>query len=213
MIMYGKARTGSTATAAPRTRTTDGRVMIGHVVLARGRGADGADSIAVRQVGTHGATIGAWVAPVAGLDASWLAQRCAKRAVVAWDEAGARAAGPLSDPPVVTLPDAIGQVAEVRRRYAGVLGPVLWEVDLPAPVPPTIDELAWHARVPRRRAASPVEQEALLLHELLTWTVERWQETAEAFSRSDRLRRGAARPGALPPAWERRLADAYAARP
>ncbi|SDD66170.1 DUF6218 family protein [Actinokineospora iranica] len=220
--------------AAARTRTADGRVMIGHAVVARGPGEDGADSVAVWQIGTHGAQVGTWLLPVAALDAERagkLLAQCEKRAIVAWsaDEpldvlaTLERAAGARPrEWRLVLLPDALGEIAEVRARYAAAVKaeraatstvPSLeWQVGIPDPIPATAEEFRRHARVPRRRDTALVAQEALLTCAMMTWAVHRWQETAGAWSRRDHLRRACPAPGVLPPAWERRLADAYATR-
>jgi hypothetical protein len=201
-------------------RTTDGRPVIGHVVVCRSAG-----QVAVAHLGVDGVTTGEWVAPVG----ESLLEHCAGRALLAWDAAEAVAvvrewalADGLTDvsPVTVTLSEVLAEVAEARTGYADVVaqqqaarlesGDLRWTVTLPDPLPATLEELRRRARFVVPSDVPEAVAQVRLICGLGEWVVRRWQENAVALEKREYLRAKFGEPSLLAPRWEERLADACA---
>lgn len=220
---------------SPPTRAHDGRTMIGHVVVAHALAGEPGESVALWHLDTRGASTGAWVTPVRVSDADPVAARrllqlCLCRSVVAWcpDEA-TTVLSALADAANVTtadwrgsaiaLPDAIQELALTRtacekrtndeRAVKKHTTSIEWPVDVPDPLPATIEGLLTITRyaVP---PSGPAAEAALGTSAVVRWSVRRWGETMAAVRRREYLRRDLGPVRHLPPVWETRLADAYA---
>ncbi|RLK55181.1 DUF6218 family protein [Actinokineospora cianjurensis] len=216
------------------TRAGDGRTMIGHVVVCRaGSGQD--DSIAVWHLDTEGTRTGAWVNPAAVAltepeTARLVLSLCKRKAVLAWDlaevvellrelEQTAGVASTNWGDCGVTLPVLLSEVAGIRASYAKrvaeekaskkSIADLEWSIDLPDPLPATVEQLEHLARVGNLVAPTESATEALRISRLGGWIVQRWRETTVALGRSY-LRETFGQPTVLAPMWEARLADAYA---
>ncbi|HEX3790004.1 MAG TPA: DUF6218 family protein [Pseudonocardiaceae bacterium] len=218
-------------------RAADQRTMIGHVVVCRGSGHDGADSVAVWQVSPDGNNTGAWIVSADEAFGDQAAARrlidsCVQRAVVGWETAESleilreleRVAEvePRSwEKTTVGIRAALGEVAGIRASCAErvaeekerkkTTSSLEWGVGLPDPLPADRERLRRTAGLTTPVAACPVAVDALLTSWLVRWAVERWRETATALGRREYLLTAFGQPQ-LPPVWESALADAFAAR-
>ncbi|SER66044.1 DUF6218 family protein [Actinokineospora terrae] len=216
------------------TRAGDGRTMIGHVVVCRA-GSGQEESIAIWHLDTEGARTGAWVTPAAEAmtepeTSLRMLSLCKRKAVLAWDLAEAietlRALEQVADvAPTnwndcgVTLPELLSEVADTRTSYAKrvaeekaskkSIADLEWSIDLPDPLPATVEQLEHLARVGNLVAPTESATEALRISRLGGWIVQRWRETTVALGRPY-LRDTFGQPTVLAPTWEARLADAYA---
>ncbi|MFD0204413.1 MULTISPECIES: DUF6218 family protein [Saccharothrix] len=216
------------------TRAADGRTMIGHVIVCRaGAGQD--DAIAVWHLDTEGSRTGAWVRPAATAltepeTARSLLDLCKRKALLAWDPAGAvrtlreleQAAGvPQTDwsACAVAVRDLVAEVADIRAAYAKRVAEekagkknivdLDWAIALPEPMPATAEDFESFARFGELVAPSAAATEALRISRVGGWVVQRWRETVVALGRPY-LRATFGPPTVLAPEWETRLADAYA---
>lgn len=216
------------------TKTTDGRTMIGYVVVCEGFDENFESAVAVWHVNTAGVSVGAWVVPLdlampEPAAARTILQLCLRRAVMAWDTGEAlsilttleRTAGVTGLPwseSMITLPDMLEEIRLTRSAYEKQtaaerqmnkkIATIDWPVELPLQLPATANDLRQiiHLALPE---TSPVAHNALLTSNLVRWTLQRWQETMNALKRRRYLQRDFGPPSQLPVAWETRLADAY----
>ncbi|MEU4768160.1 DUF6218 family protein [Actinosynnema sp. NPDC023794] len=220
----------------PPTRAGDGRTMIGHVIVRRaGSGHD--DAIAVWHLDTEGSRTGAWVKPTAmALTESGTARSllnlCRQKALLDWDPAEAvKTLGALEEAAgdtrtdwaacAVTIPELLAEVADIRASYAKRVAEekatkknivdLEWAIDLPDPLPSSVDHLERLAGFGELIAPTEAATEALRISRLGGWVVQRWRETALALGRTY-LRASFGPPTVLAPKWEARLADAHAHR-
>ncbi len=218
------------------TRTGDGRTMIGHVVVARAEEPDGQDILAIWQVDTEGLRTGAWVNPAADdlADAEAARKalaRCRKRALLAWNPTDAIrtlneleqvAEAPTTDwhARVCAIPELLAEIGSIRAAYQERIAqeqavkknvaPLEWQLAWPDPLPDSPEGLQQVARFAPLEAPTKAATDALLIGRLAAWVVQRWRETAVVLSRRDYLRSTFGQPTVLPPAWEAKLADAFA---
>lgn len=220
--------------AAAAVRTGDGRRMIGHVIVRRGLDTEGADVLAVWQIATDGSRTGAWVLPAGRVfDDPEAANRVLslfrRRTVLDWDGGGVRlveslecvASAAAADwrPGAVVLPEVIDEIAVIREKLSARVDEmratnkrivaVDWRVDIPRPLPVTAAELRARTALAVPVTSSPIVHEVLELGVLAQWAVARWRETLNLVERRRYLREELGPLAALPPSWERRLADAY----
>lgn len=221
--------------AAAPLRTGDGRTMIGHAVVQRGQHRDGVDSLAIWHVSTDGVRTGAWVVPSEkafgdAATAEWMLAILTRHAVLTWDgdsldhvEGIEAAAGAQPRPwrqDAVVLPDMLADIASARTRLEAAVDqrrednkrivPVTWKAQIPQPVPATAAELRSLAHLHVPAVASSVTEAALELAVLTGWAIARWQETLTLAARRRYLRDVLGPATALSPAWETRLANAFA---
>ena len=215
------------------TRAGDGRTMIGHVIVVRaGSGPD--DTVAIWHLDTEGTRTGAWVEPAetaltdAGT-ARTLLTLCKQKALLAWDPVEAidtlrrleESAGvPATDwnANALALTDLLAEIADIRAAYTkrvaeekavkANIADLKWVIDLPDPLPHTIEDLERFAGTSPLVAPTQAATEALRISRMGGWAVQRWRETAVALGRPY-LRVAFGSPTVLAPEWEARLADAY----
>ncbi|MBB5954457.1 hypothetical protein FHS29_001027 [Saccharothrix tamanrassetensis] len=207
--------------------------MIGHVVVCRAD--DG--TLAVWHVDTEGLRTAAWVENAEDVFADGEAARrvllrCRKRGLLVWEPTGAIATlreleavagipGTDWEARVCAIPDLLAEIERIRAGYQERVAeeqavkknvaPLDWQLELPVPPPATPAELQELARFAPLTAPSAAATEALMIGQLCAWVVQRWRETAVVLGRRDYLRAAFGQPTVLPPAWEARLADAFAA--
>lgn len=216
------------------TKTTAGRTMIGHVVVCQGRDENYQEAIAVWHVNTVGASVGAWIVPFdltkpESTAAHAILRLCLQRAVIAWEPAEAlsilSALEAAADVPrcpwsesTVALPDMLEDIrltrfayekrAAIERQAKRNIVSIDWPVKLPETLPATAMEFQQLIRLvlPETNSAA---HNTLLTSNLARWTLQRWQETANALKRRRYLQQEFGPPTQLPAIWETRLADAY----
>jgi len=215
------------------TRAGDGRTMVGHVIVCRaGSGQD--DTIAIWHLDTEGMRTGAWVKPAATAlteaeTARSLLNLCKQKALLAWAPSEAvntlRALEEVAGVSrtdwsacAVAIPGLLAEVADIRAAYTkrvaeekAVKKNILdleWAIDLPTPLPTTIEHFERLTRLRELIAPTAAATEALRIARSGGWVVQRWRETAAALSRAY-LRAAFGQPTVLAPKWEARLADAY----
>lgn len=218
--------------ASTVVRAGDGRPMIGHVILQRGRGHDNGDALAIWHVAPDGSRTGAWIVPCDQafndpVTAKRMLSTCAQRTVLGWDhdaiplfaqlEEAARARAHAWGTNAIALPEMLIEIDTIRtelaahvdkRREANTkIVPVTWNVEVPNPAPQSPPDLLRHARLAEPACAAPVVTSALTLALLAEWAIARWLETLNLVARREYLRVAVGPPTPLPPRWERRLAD------